>query len=479
MTTTSATSSSSATASLISSLGGGSGIDMSGLAEQLSAAQFATRIDQIASKSDKLTTQISAVSTLKGMISTIASSLGQRVRTGDLAATPTIANSAVATVSKGLLTGSGTSTLEVTSLARGQTLTSPLVSPSTAGVGSGTLTLRFGTVNGQSFTEGTTQQAVTLTIPPGARLADVATAINRSGAGVSAYVADGANGAQLVLRGKDGAANGFILEASENADEPGLSALAWNPAGDATRLKAAASDAAYILDGVSRTSTSNTIADAAPGLSLKLTGTNAGAPTTIGFSDPSAGISTAMDDLTSALNEMIAELNKDTDPNSGTLSNDPGARALRRALNGLTSVKIMPNAAPGAPTTLSDLGVKTNRDGTFTFDSDRLAQTIKRDPAGTSAMFTNGLFGVFATIDGLSRKVTSVTDANALGSSLTRMNSLQASLAKKKTDLQTKQEDLRQQLVSRFSKLNSQLTASKSTQSFLTAQIDAWNGKNN
>ena len=40
------------------------------------------------------------------------------------------------------------------------------------------------------------------------------------------------------------------------------------------------------------TGASNTINDAAPGLNLKLTGTNAGAPTTIRFSEPTAAVTT-------------------------------------------------------------------------------------------------------------------------------------------------------------------------------------------
>ncbi len=479
MASTSATSSGSATASLVSSLGGGSGIDMTGLAEQLAAAQYAARLDQITAKSDKLGTQISSASTLKSMISSLASSLGDRVRTGDLAATPQIANSTIAQVSKGAATGRGTTTLEVTSLAKGQTLVTPALASDSTPVGAGTLTLRFGTISGTSFAADTARAAVDITIPTGATLADVASAINAKGAGVTAYVATGTTGAQLVLKGADGAANAFTLEAAESPTEPGLAALAWNPSGDLARLTAPASDAAYKLDGVQRTSASNTIADAAPGLSLKLTGTNPGAPTTISYSDPASAITGAMQDLTSALNEMIAELNKDTDPTSGALSNDPGARTLRRQLTTLASTQVMPANASGAPTTLAELGLKTNRDGTFALDTARLADTLKRDPAGTGAMFTNGLFGIYATFDKLARTVGSSSDPASLGGTVARLTKLQTTLGAQKSDIATKQEDLRVRLVSRFAKLNTNLTDSKSTLSFLQAQVAAWNSKGN
>ncbi|MCW1383021.1 flagellar filament capping protein FliD [Novosphingobium sp. KCTC 2891] len=480
MTTTSATSSTSATSKLVSALGGGSGIDTASLAEQLAAAQFASRLDQLSARGDKLTTQISAASTLKSMITTLASSFGDRVRTGDLAVNPQIANSAVATVTKGALTGSGTSSLEVTSLAKGQTLTTPsYAAGSTATVGSGTLTLRFGTISGTAFTADAARAQVDITVAQGATLDDVASAINAKGAGVTAYVATGTSGAQLVLKGGDGAANAFVLEAAEDPLDPGLADLAWTPAAGTARLKTAASDAAYVLDGVARTSVTNTITDAAPGLTLKLTGTNVGNPTTISFSDPASAIQTAMGDLVSALNEMMSELNKDTDPTSGTLNNDAGTRALRRSLSSLALTKVMPSAAAGDPSTLSDLGLKTNRDGTFALDTTRLSATLAASPTGAAAMFTTGLFGVYATLDKTARAVASSTDSSSLGGSVARMTTLQSALAAQRADLQTKQEDLRTKLVSRYAALDSRLSNSKSTLSFLQAQVAAWNAKSN
>lgn len=479
MPTTSATSSTSATANLVSTLGAGSGINMSQLAEQLAAAQYAARLDQISAKSDKITSQISSASTLRSMISSLASSLGDRVRTGDLAATPQIANASIAQVSKGAATGRGTTTLEVTALAKAQTLVSPALASETSPVGAGTLTLRFGTVSGSTFTADASRAQVDITVSSTATLGDIASAINAKGAGVTAYVAAGASGPQLVLEGEDGAANGFKLEATEDPLNPGLAALAWDPATNLSRLKTPATDAAFLLDGVARTSKTNTVTDVAPGLSLKLTGTNPGAPTTISYSDPGAAITSAMQDLTSALNEMVSELNKDTDPTSGALSNDPGARALRRQLTTLASAQVMPANTTGAPTTLADLGLKTNRDGSFSLDTERLSATIKRDPIGTGAMFTTGLYGVYATFDKLSRSVSASSDPSSLGGSIARLTKLQTTLGTQKSTIETKQEDLRQRLVTRFAKLDTNITGSKSTLSFLQAQIDAWNGKNN
>lgn len=473
MTTTSATS------SIISKLGAGSGIDMAGLATSLAEAQFAARIDRNTVRSESVDRQISAASTLKSQLLQLVSGIGDRVRTGDMAAQPAIANTAVATASKGTLTGSGTYSLEVSALARAQTLTSPAFASATALTGSGSLTLRFGTVSGGGFTEDPAHTAATVTIAAGATLNDVAAAINAAASGVTAYVASGADGAHLMLKGKDGGANGFILEASETPGEPGLAALAWTPAAAPERLLGSAANAVFKLDGLAMTSASNTLNDIAPGLNLTLTGTNPGAPTTIRFNDPGANVSTFMTDLTAALNELVAELNQDVDPQGGDLARDPGARALRKALSQLAGTTVMPGAAAGQPATLADLGLATNRDGTFRLDTARLTATLKGAPTGVAAMFTNGIHGVLATFDKLGRSATSALDPGSLSGSLTRLAAQKQTLGKEKATLAESQEALRARLASRFAGVDARVGASHSTLTFLQNQIDAWNAQKN
>ena len=51
--------------SIVSALGAGSGIDMTKLASDLAAAQFALRNDRLVAQSEQLERQISTASTLK------------------------------------------------------------------------------------------------------------------------------------------------------------------------------------------------------------------------------------------------------------------------------------------------------------------------------------------------------------------------------------------------------------------------------
>ena len=466
--------------SIASTLGAGSGVDMVALAEDLAKAQFESRQQRLESKSEVLDRQISLASTLRSLLSSFASALGDRVRTGDLSAQPTIANSAIAKVSAPIGTsGKGTYSLEVTQLAKGQTLAGPAYTAPTDTVGAGQLTIRFGATSNAAFTEDASKGTVTIDVAAGATLADVAKAINAKNSGVTAYISQTTAGAQLVMKGPEGLNSGFVVEATEDAANPGLANLAWAPGDDASRLLATSQDAQYKLDGLTRSSASNTIANAAPGLALELTGTNAGSATVIGFGNPKAAVTTAMTDIVGALNEIAAELNAATDPMSGDLSRDYGARALRTEFSALGSKIIMPNAPAGTPRTLSDLGVAIQRDGTFKLDSARLEKALTDHPEEVAAMFTPGLNGIFATIDKIARNNAISTDPGSLAGSVARYTSQSQQLTEDLAKLAEKQEALRASMVARFSASDSRIAASQSTLDFLKSQIDAWNAQRN
>jgi len=470
--------STSAASSIISALGAGSGVNMAALAGDLATAQFATRIDQLAARSETLEARLSSASMLKNQILQLASALGERVRTGDLAPTPNISNASVATVSRAA--GSkpaGNYTLEVFSLASAQTLMGPAYAGSTSVVGAGTLTLRFGAVSGGAFTADTGRDAVDIVIPSGATLAQVADAINVSGAGVTAYVANSADGARLVLKGAEGANNGFVLEASGEED---LAALAWEPAGgNPAQLLAQAANAQFAIDGVAMTSASNKVGNVVPGISLTLTGVNAGSPARIGYNDATAAITSAMQDLTSALNEIVSALNAATDPQSGDLARDDGARSLRRQLSRLGSAVIMPNVAEGAPRTLAELGLAIGRDGSFSFDGAKLQAAMSRDAEGVAAMFTNGLYGVYATIDKIARDASSTGNPGSLGGSVNRYMSQKSQITEQSAKIAEQQEALRARLAKQLTAADVAIGSSKSTLSFLQAQVALWNKDNN
>lgn len=485
--------------SVISALGAGSGVDFIKLAQDISAATFAAQRDQITARKTALEAQVSAAGQLRGAMTALASALGDRIRNGDLAPRGTLANSAVATVNVPPGTAPrGNFSLEVTQLAAAQTLLSRPFASGNALVGAGTLTLRFGTISGASFTADAARSPVAITVTATDTLASLAAKIGQaSGGAVTAYVATGTGGAQLVMKGQEGAANGFVLEAATPPPPPpdppldpepdpapapppvpgDLRYLGWTPATGTSLMSSTARDAAFRLDGVAMTSPTNRVTNLPGGFGLTLTGTNAGAPTNLAFAGNSSAVSGVMSDLVAALNDIVGQLNTLAAPVGGELAGDPGARELRRDLVALAGQVLMPSATGGAPRTLADLGLALNRDGTFRLDTARLNRTLETSPDAAAAMFTTGASGVFAAIDRLARDTGFAADPASLGGSLRRLERQLAASDARLTRIAEQQEALRERLSREFTASERRVAASQSTLTFIRQQVDIWSAR--
>ena len=133
----------------------------------------------------------------------------------------------------------------------------------------------------------------------------------------------------------------------------------------------------------------------------------------------------------------------------------------------------------GAPSTLADLGLSVNKDGTFKLDGARLNATIKANPQAVAAMFTTGLYGVYGTLDSMARNLTSASDSGSLSGSIVRYTGLQTRLGTERAKLATKQDNLRTRLVTQFAHSNSVVSGSRSTLSFLQNQATASANRSN
>ena len=108
---------------------------------------------------------------------------------------------------------------------------------------------------------------------------------------------------------------------------------------------------------------------------------------------------------------------------------------------------------------------------------ERLQETLERDPAGAAALFTTGLYGVYASIDKIARAAATTGDPGSLAGSIARYQALSKQVTKDSEKITEQQESLRASLIARFAKADARISASKSTLSFLQAQIDAWNAQ--
>ncbi|MEM7779335.1 MAG: flagellar filament capping protein FliD [Pseudomonadota bacterium] len=464
--------------SIISALGGGSGVDFIQLADDLADATYSFRRTSLETRNETLEARISAASLLRSSLSSLASSIGDRIRLGDLAPRSSIGNASVANVSTTAgVAASGSYSLEVSQLADNQTLVSQNFTASSDLVGEGTLAIRFGTVTGASFTQDTEQDPLSITVEATDTLSTLAIKIaTESNGALDAYVAQGTNGAQLVIKSQTGAQNGFVLEPTSTASSPSaapgdLTYLAWNPASDAGELRTTGQDALFAFDTVEMSSASNRITGLPEGISLDLTGTNSGAATAISFSTDTSAITQVMGDFVEALNDLASLIDEEANAFGGTLGNDPGARQLKRDLAALASETVMPTAEPGEPSTLGDLGLGITRDGRFELDSEVLSDAIAENENAVAAMFTTGAFGLFATMDNLARDNSLTSNPGSLGGSLERYEDLIEANDERLATIADQQEALRARLTTQFIAAERQIASSQSTLSFLQQQF--------
>ncbi len=466
--------------SIINTLGAGSGIDITSLVSQLVTAQFSAKNSQLDRQDRALSAQISGISQLKSNVTDFASGLKSLATGGTLSTTPTSSNAGVVTASAlagAKLTGLS-NTIEVRQLAKGQTATTVPLASRTDPIGTGVLTLTFGTAtvaNGQltGFTPGATA-AIDITIDSSnSSLDGVAAAINAKNAGVTATVLTDADGARLSIKSKTGAAQAFTLTATEDSGAPGLAALDIAVGASGTTIGSAAQDAIVAVDGVALRRSTNSVSDLIDGVKLDLVSAAPGTIVALGSTTPTDNIRSSVNDLVAALNSLQGTVKAQTNASTGALFNDPATRTLQQSLRRLTLTQLATPATAGAPSTLADIGIATNRDGTLSVNADRLTKVLTDYPDAVETLFRNGTGatggGIAAAFQAIADQVTDTTFG--LGASETRYTKQQSAIGDARAKAASDAEVIRTRLTKQFSGSDARIAAYKATQSFLTQQF--------
>jgi flagellar hook-associated protein 2 len=451
-----------ATQALLKGLSAGSGVDTGTLVTSLVSAQFAARTAALKTKSDTITAQISGVGTLKSTMTGFSTALANLVKGGSLQTQPTSSNAAVlsATAQSGAKLSGLSSSITVTRLATGQvarTTTPVAAADRTKSLNTGALTL---TIGGKD---------VPIDIGDGS-IDAVAAAINASKTGVTASVVTDANGgAYLSVKGATGSANAFTLK-GEKGD-----ALDIGGSATKTSLVSTAQNAQLTVDGIAVERSGNTVSDLVTGVTLQLNGIST-VPASLTSTPPTDALTQAVNDVVTTYNEVLKTITEQTDPITGNLRADPAAKSLLRSLQALVSKPLVGGAIAGLPRSLSEIGVATNTDGTLRVDSALLAKQLAANPDTIEAMFapsgTNAL-GLSATLTALTTSATSTV--TGLGASIVRYTAAEADVAKQQDKVTDQSAQLTTRLTQQYASMNSRVSAYKSTQTFLTNQIAAWN----
>lgn len=474
--------------SIVSTLGAGSGIDIAALVSDLVSAQYTPKTQQLNQQNSKLNVQISAISNLKSNITSFATGLSQLVTDGSLSTAPTSSNAGIVKASAipGQSAQGLSASVEVRQLATTQVAATGPIADATASVGTGTLTLQFGTATVASgaitaFTAGSAAPIDIAIDAAHSSLQDIAKAINAANAGVTATLLTDSAGTRLSLKSKTGAEQAFTLTATEDVGAPGLSALNVGVGATGTTIGSVAQDAIVAVDGVALQRSTNSISDLIPGAKLDLVSAAPGTVVTLGSSAPTEALTLALNNFVSAYNDLHNGLKADLDAKGGALFGDPAAASLNRSLRGLTLTKLATSSIAGAPTTLAEIGVSTNRDGTLSINSTQLNAALTAYPDAVEALFANGSG---ASGGGLAAAFKSIADAATstsagLGASESRYTKAQTTIADALEKISTQQEQTRTRLTRQFSTADARISAYKAIQAQLTQQIAAFNAQKN
>lgn len=372
----------------ITSLGTGSGLALESLLKNLMTAERAP-INALNARQTAVDAKISAFGKLQsslGLLQSAAQGLKsgptQSVLNKFALSTAVVADPAVATVSAAAGAVAGSYVLEVEALAKAHKLVSGAVAPEgVISAGGGSLTLEFGRLAGGVFTPDA-DRTVTLNLAAGATLQDLRSALANSGTGVSATVVRGAQGDQLVLTSQEGTESTLRLAGS------GVAGFDFDPtlgAGQGWAQTQVAADARFSLDSIAITSQSNTVTGALTGITLSLTKTNVGTPTSLKVSQESGPqMKTALEGFVKAFNETRGLISTQGayDPATKTGGQLLGNSTLRYAQTQLwQTVANTTSGVVGSPyQTLASIGISTNAKGEMSLDGARFDAALAADP---------------------------------------------------------------------------------------------------
>ncbi len=360
----------------ITALGAGSGIDVKGLAQSLVDSEKAPAKALIDKKVAQSTANISGYSAIKFVLDALKTAFSDLKNQSSFnSIAPTNNQPSALSVSAGASSATGSHTVDVTQLATAQRSISAGFATTSTPINGGTAFSLALSVNGASPA---TAIAVTDATPLG-----VATAINSAGLGVTAQIVNTGDAAapyKIMVTGATGQASNFSL----TSDSAGL---AFGVMAGQT-----AADAHLTVDGMSVTSSSNSVKDAISGVTLNLT-TLTSSPATLNFTRDTSSVKAKVQTLVTAYNDAMSMLGVVSDPKSTVASYGAslvGNSTVSQIRNQMRSIVMGPSSSPsGNLKYLSDLGVTTDSStGQLTLDNTKFDTVLSTKFESVVTMFS-------------------------------------------------------------------------------------------
>lgn len=439
------------------------GLDVPALVEQLMSTERRP-IDTLNAKISTSQIKISTFGTVKGLVADFQTALqGMNTSLLGFKATPT--DTSVVSASASSTAAAGTYSLNITALAQAHQLAAAGQVSDTAAISTVASTVTFNV--GAASTN--------VSIAAGATLQDIRTAINAANVGVTATIINDGSGTPFRLAlssnasGTSNAVSSITVQAGGDTAVNDL--LAFNPTANAPApapaipmaQKVAAQDASFTLNGIAITSSSNDVTTAIQGVTLNLSkvGTS-----TVTVARDTAAVSTAATGIVDTYNALASKLKSLTayGSSAGALAGDGTLRMMQDQLRGILGTP----ATGGTLSTLSEVGIGFQADGTLKLDSTKLNTAMATNFSDVTNLFSSA--SGFATR--LGTWATSFTQPTGLidqhtDSLNTTINSYNEQIRK----LEVKMTALQKQYTKTYTDLNTMLMSMNSTSTYLAQQF--------
>ncbi|AZF01181.1 Flagellar hook-associated protein FliD [Pseudomonas orientalis] len=451
--------------------GVGSGFDTQAIVKSLVDAERAPKQAQINLQSQKATTQLSSIGKIQAALDAFRGALASMGTDSSFTGlTGTSSDEKVATMTASQSASNGSFSLVVSQLAMPSKL-------STATYAGGQSTVVNSTDKATTLTITQSGKNFDLSVPAGATLQQVRDSINSTfgTAGLSANILTDSTGSRLILTSTNGGVGSDLTMSGNSGIDTGY------------KVVDVPQNAKYKIDGIAAESKTNNISDAVSGVSIKLLTVS---PTvtandqtenpprtalTISVSTSTTALKSGVKGFVDTYNALLKAMNAET-----KVTKDAAGNSIAAALTGDATMRTLQSAirnefnalsGNGTLKSLAQFGVTSDQDtGALSIDAKRWDKAVSTNAADITSIFsgkTGLLARMTAATDAYARPATGIlaTRTASLSESLKdlikdqtsldeRITTMQDSLTRKYTAMDTLVAQLRQQSSSILGTLN-------------------------
>lgn len=468
-----------------------SGLDVPALVSQLMSIERQP-IEKLSAKVQNFEAKISSYGTIKGLVSDFQAAV-KKVTDGVDGFSANVSDESFFTATATSTATAATYSLEVSSLARAQSLVATGQTSATAAIGAGAatvVTFEFGSIdisatnsygggslsadgaysNADFIANGSASKSITIDSNNNT-LEGIRDEINKNDLGVTASIINDGSGTpyRLAIVSSQTGKEYSLKISTDGADASVDSLLSHNPAGtQSLRQTAAAENANFKVNGIDITKSSNVVTDALTGISLTLKKVTTQAET-LAVARDVEGVHDVLKDFTDSYNALANQLKSrsayktDTSPGGGLA----GDRAIQSMQGQLRAVLNSPVVA-GALTSLAEIGITTQAGGGLKFDSARFDSV--------SASSFSDVKDLLSSSSGFMNKFDEWADSVLAPDGLikTKTDSFKTSIDgynNKIDHFEVQMKAIEKQYNTTYTNLNVMLISMSQTTDFLTAQL--------